>query len=307
MTGQRRRRIRNLSVFGVALLLLATAAFTVWLSHDRAVVLTHPPRIPNTTTPADVGLTNAEDITFQTSDGLTLAGWFVPPERPSGATVVVLHGLGGNRSIILPVAALLAKQGFGALIYDARNHGDSDGAVTTLGLHEVRDVEAALATLADRDSVGPDAPIGLLGHSMGGATVLRATARIPAVDCVVAISAYATVEDNINEAVQTLTGLPSFPFGPLIVSFGEQEADASLYQVRPIDDLAAIAPRPVLFIHGSDDPLILVRNSERMYEAAGEPKQLLIIEGGQHGDIISDPPPEMAAALVSFFEACLGS
>lgn len=305
MTGQRRQRIRNLTLFSAAVVLLAAAAFTVLLSHNRAVVLTHPPRIANTTRPADLGLTTAEDVTFQTSDGLTLHGWFIPPTRPNRATVIVLHGLGDNRSTILPVAALLVEDGFGALVYDARNHGDSDGAVTTLGLNEVRDVAAALSFLQAQDLVGPEAPIGIVGHSMGGATALRATARIPAIACVTAISAYATLEDNINEAVQRLAGLPPFPFGQLIVSFGEQEANASLYDVRPIDDLAAITPRPVLFIHGTDDPLILVRNSERMYEAAQEPKELLIIEGAVHGDIIRHPPPEMAAALIEFYEGCL--
>ena len=61
---------------------------------------------------------------------MRLAAWYVPSK--SGAAIVMLHGLGGNRGDDLALAADLSSRGYALLIPDLRAHGESEGAASTL-------------------------------------------------------------------------------------------------------------------------------------------------------------------------------
>jgi fermentation-respiration switch protein FrsA (DUF1100 family) len=181
-----------------------------------------------------------------------------------------------------------------------RNHGESEGTVTTLGLKEVLDVEAAVRFV--RQIAGAGTPVVLFGHSMGGATVLLAAVKIPEIRAVIAESAYTSVEENVSEGVRGLTGLPAFPFGPLIVFFGEREAGVNIRSVRPLDVVGQISPRPVLFIHGEMDGLILPQNSRKLYEAAREPKDLYLLQNAGHFGFLEAAPEEYPRRILAFLE-----
>ena len=137
---------------------------------------------------------------------------------------------------------------------------------------------------------------------MGGATVLLAAVRIPEIRAVIAESAYTSVEDNISEGVRGLTGLPPFPFAPLIVFFGEREAGVDIRSVRPQDVVGQISPIPLLFIHGELDGLILPQNSRKLYEAAREPKELYIVQNAGHGGFLEAAPEEYPRRILAFLE-----
>ena len=296
---------RNLFFFTVLTMLLGIVVAGVWLAHTRAMTLVHPGRTQPACTPADRGVGRWEEVRFSTPDNLQLAGWFIPPDPQSdGATLVFIHGLGGNREGLLDEAVMLARHGYGALLLDLRNHGQSQGTVTTLGYAEVEDVRGAVAYLLAQPEVNPER-IGLVGCSMGGAVVIRAAARIPQVRVVVAQSAFSSLEENINEGVRALTGLAPFPFAPLVTWFGEREAGLRIRQVRPVDDVAQIAPRALLFIHGEQDPVIDVSNSLRLYEAAREPKELYLIPNAGHGGLLAADPAEFERRVVGFLDAHL--
>jgi pimeloyl-ACP methyl ester carboxylesterase len=305
MTG-RRRKFWRLFVTFITTLAVALAVMTTWISRDQGIGLVHPIRSSPEQTPADwPELANWEEVRFPSADGLEIVAWYVPPDPAGdGTSIIYVHGLGGNRSGLLSQAALLASHGHGALLLDLRNHGDSAGDVTTLGFVEVEDVRGAVSYLQTRPEVNQDRIV-LIGHSMGGATVLRAAARIPEVAAVIAESAFASVEDNVSQGVRLLTGLPPFPFAPLIVFFGQQEAKVSIDAVRPIDDVAGIAPRPVMFIHGEQDGVILVENSQRMYQAAAEPKELYLISNAGHYPLYEVEPAEFERRVVAFLDTHL--
>lgn len=273
----------------------------MWLAYFKALTLVRPARSLAEVTPAAYGISTWEEVSFLTSDNLELRGWFVPPEHPAdGATIIFVHGLRSNREELLEQAALLHEYGFGALLFDLRNHGESQGTITTLGYLEADDVRAALDYLLSRPEVNPQR-IGLLGMSMGGATVLRAAARIPEVRAVVAEAAYTSIEDNLVDGVRALTGLPPFPFAPLVAWFGELEAGLDIRLVRPIDDVGKIAPRPLLLVHGDQDTVVPLENGQALYEAAGEPKQLYIVSGAGHGGFLEADAQGFEQALVDFF------
>ena len=156
MSGKPKRYWLNLALFTLFALLLATVAIGLWLARQRAMILVHPGRSLPIRTPADYQLSRWEDVRFSSDDGLELGGWFIQPVPTSdGATLLFVHGLGGNRSELVAEVAMLAPHGYGALLIDLRNHGQSQGTVTTMSYAEVQDVQGALAYLATRPEVNP--------------------------------------------------------------------------------------------------------------------------------------------------------
>ena len=284
--------------------LLGTVAFGVRLARARAMALVYPGRSQPAHTPADRGMKHWEEVRFDTPDDLQLAGWFVPPDPQSdGAILIFVHGLGGNREEFLDEAAMLAGHGYGALLFDLRNHGQSEGTITTLGYAEVDDVRGAVAYLLTRPEVNPKR-IGLVGCSMGSAVAIRAAARIPEIRAIVAQSAFSSLEENVQQGTRALTGLP-LPLAPLVIWFGEREAGIQLRQVRPIDDVGRIAPRAIMFIHGEQDPVVDVSNSLQLYEAAREPKELVLIPNAAHGGLMDADPQEYERRVVGFLDVYL--
>jgi len=290
------RKNRNLFVFGLVwFAILSLLAIGLYLPYLKAYGLVHPAR----SAPDRLPRAAYQSIQFVTTDGLTLKGWYIPSARNRGL-VIFVHGLNSNRTELIDEADFVTAAGYGALLFDLRNHGESDGNVTTLGLKEVLDVEAAVVFV--RQTAGADTPLALFGHSMGGAAVLLAAAKIPEIRAIIAESAYTSVGDNISEGVRGLTGLPSFPFAPLIVFFGEREAGVDIRSVRPLDVVGQISPKPVLFIHGELDGLILSENSQKLYQAAREPKELYILLNVGHGGFLQAAPEEYPRRILVFLE-----
>ena len=110
-----------------------------------AVAATNVSRPELGATPERVGL-DYQDVTLETSDGVSLAAWYVP--SANRAAIVLLHGAGSTRSNVLDQAAVLAEAGFGVLMVDARGHGDSGGHAMDFGWHGDADITAATAYLA---------------------------------------------------------------------------------------------------------------------------------------------------------------
>ena len=290
----------------VALVLIALLSLIVLgVTYQRAWGIVHPNRKAIDRTPADVGMANFETFDFQATDGNKDRGWFVPPtDGPGrGAVIVFVHGLGANRTNMLGNAAILHAAGFGALLIDLRAHGESEGELASFGLDEVNDVRGAVDWLEARG----DYKLGILGQSMGASTTLMSAAAIPELAAVVEESGFTSMADNIASGVRELAHMPPFPFAPLIKFWGEQQSGLDIDAVRPIDAAAKIAPRPLLIIHGSDDRLVPIDNAKRMYEAAGEPKELVILEGIGHRNFVEPGGARYATAITDFFTKYLAS
>jgi fermentation-respiration switch protein FrsA (DUF1100 family) len=292
------RKMRNLLVFGLAwFAFLLLVAFVLWLPYVKAYGLVHPARNVPDRFPHAV----YQNVQFTTDDGLTLKGWYIPPKN--GALVILVHGLYGNRTELLDEADFITAAGYGALLFDLRNHGESEGNVSTMGLDEVRDVEAAVAFA--RQTGGQNLPIAVFGHSMGASAVLLAAAEGSEIRAIIAESAFSSVEENITEGVHELTGLPPFPFAPLVVFFGEREAGVNIRSMRPVDIVGQLSPRPLLLIHGELDALILAENSRRLFAAAHEPKELYILPNAGHGGFLQAAPEEYPRRILDFLKKCL--
>jgi dipeptidyl aminopeptidase/acylaminoacyl peptidase len=287
-------------IFSFGAMMVGALFILIWMANSSALSLLHPSRSFTESMPDG---TVWEQVEMVTSDGIRLTGWFAPP-NDQGAAIILVHGLGSNRGELANEAELLVEHGFGALLINLRNHGTSQGEMTTLGYYEVRDVEAAFQYLLNRSEVNPDR-IGLLGNSMGAIVVIRSAARIPEIGAIVAQSGLTSIEDNIGRSFKAMTGLPEFPFAPLVILIGERRSGVAIDQVRPIEDVGKLQSQAILFVHGEADEIVPFQNSLRLYEAAQEPKELYIVRGAGHGGLLAADPARYESTVVGFFEEYL--
>lgn len=249
-------------------------------------------------TPADLGIAY-EDVRFTTSDGVTLAGWLIPAGRETRSAVIVLHGFTGSRLPELAGFVPWLHERHHVLQFDFRGHGESDPGPITMGAHERRDIAAAVEFLAAR-GLGP---IALLGVSMGAASAILAGPDLP-VAAVVADAAYARVSHPIANRMRE-QGWPLAGIGSLAILVGAAvRVRARL--ANPIDAVGRIAPRALLVIAPEADRLISWRQSQALYEAAGEPKELFVVEGAGHGDSYVADPEGYRRRVLDFLERHIG-
>jgi dipeptidyl aminopeptidase/acylaminoacyl peptidase len=204
-----------------------------------------------TTTPAQTGLAFT-DVEFVTADGVRLSGWYIP--SVNGAAVVALHGAGSTRSDVLDHAVVLARHGYGVLLFDARGHGRSGGRAMDFGWYGDLDTAAAVSFLAASRDVDRQR-IAAVGLSMGGEMAIGAAASDPRIRAVVAEGAtnrvaadknYLSEAYGIRGAIQEGVDWLMYAVTDLLTS---ADAPMSLRAAA-----AAAAPRPLLLIAGGAVP-----------------------------------------------------
>ena len=273
-----------------------------WIGCDRAI---HPPleESPYDTSQFDLPL---EDIHFESHDGLRLAGWFIP--GTNGATVILAHGRGGERSGMLPNANYLHKDGFSVLMFDFRYRGESEGEESTLGAKEPWDIEAAVDYLKTRSDIDPER-IGVQGCSLGAVSAILAAAETPEIKGVVAEIPFKNLTSAIAHAFKHAkegVGLPSFPFAPVSKFFCELRLGVDLNEVSPVNVIGQISPRPVFLIDDLEDDVFPRDSVEALYEAAREPKELWQIPGAPHGQGWETAPEEYERRVLAFWRRTFG-
>jgi uncharacterized protein len=285
----------------IVLALLALAVMTlVYLGVGLfvAMQLTAPPdRQPVEQTPADVGL-DYREVSFQSADGLDLAGWWAPGDDPSRAAVLV-HGLGGSKSDrhVVETARIYAGAGYGVLMIDLRGQGYSEGERITMGYQEVRDVRGALSWLKER-GFGPNEVV-LHGFSMGAATVVRA-APGAGVAAVVEEAGYADLPLLLQDALPEASGLPPF-FTPGVLLMAKLFLGFDPWAVRPEEEAKTLSEQdvPLLIIHSTDDRVVPFGHAES-FKVAYPAAALWQIEGHEH--VGAHAHPEYRRTLLGFLE-----
>jgi fermentation-respiration switch protein FrsA (DUF1100 family) len=241
----------------------------------------------------------AEAVSFPSRDGTKLEGWYMPGEKP--ATIILVHGYGCRRQEMLRHADFLHEAGYSVLLFDLRSRGESAGDAVTLGYHERGDALAAVDYLRGRPDTLSDR-VGVLGVSLGGATAILAATESEAIRAVVAESTFRSVDSVVSQSFTRFIGLPAFPFAPLTIWLSEQRLGIDSAAVAPEREVAKIAPRPVLVIHGSEDETISPRDGEAVFAAAGAPKQWWLIPNAGHADGVKVAPEEYGRRVVEFFD-----
>jgi dipeptidyl aminopeptidase/acylaminoacyl peptidase len=215
------------------------------------------------------------------------------------AVVIFVHGLWGNRLALFSEARLLAKHGYGFLLYDSRASGESDGDVATWGDREQLDVHAVVDYVSSRPEVDASR-IALLGFSVGGSAAAMAVSHDPRPRALVLYATWSSLDDEMEYKFGR--------FGPISfapVMFVMRRAGVVPDNIRPIDHLRAIHPRPLLMITGTLDDDTPVAVMAQLFQAAGEPKELWIVPGAKHGGYLAIAPEEYETRVVSFLDRAL--
>lgn len=283
--------LAGLAALLIGLLIVVYGVFPVLNARGVA----HPGRAPVCcTTPADHGL-HYEDVSFLTAGGIALRGWYIPSRNR--AAVILTHGIAGNRLAMLDLGLVLARHGYGVLLFDERAHGESEGDTVTFGGD---DVLAALDFVQSRDDVDPTR-IGALGLSLGGLVAIEAAARHEGLRAVVADGPGPGVLGDMAPRSRLVDWL-WLPFD--WVWFQVLAREGVTAPVPLVEALPDLAPRPLLLIGGTaaDYERAAIR---RYYALAGEPKTLWEIPEAGHTGGWRARPAEYEARIVAFFDQAL--
>ncbi len=251
---------------------------------------------------ADYPRLHPEDVRIDSRTGAVLAGRFFPGERR--ATILLVHGYGGNQDELLPVAAALHDAGFSSFSFDSRGSGRSTGEIT-FGAREQEDVESAVDYLTTRPDVEADR-IGALAFSMGAAATIMAAAHDPRIKAVVDDSGWADVHHWLRPELLDMFAHPRARFTPLSMKLVELRTGIDFNELKPGDVVAHLAPRPLLVVHGAEDHVVPPSDGEELFAAAREPKELWRVEGAGHGDTLRPGGATSSDRVITFFRRALG-
>jgi hypothetical protein len=235
------------------------------------------------------------DVAFEASDGLDIKGWYRPSEN--GATVLVVHGGSSDRKGSVAHAELLARHGYGVLVYDARGRGESDGSENNYGWDWAKDIAGALAFLKQQEGVDPER-IGALGLSTGADVLIEVAAKRDDVKALVADGAAAgSFEDGQRlNGVSAATPPAWLMFTTIRVLSGDPPGP-------PLEDLIARVQSPTLLISAGT---AIERDFNVLYDqAARGPVEHWNLPDAHHTDAIRDRPGDYERRVVSFFDQAL--
>jgi predicted alpha/beta-fold hydrolase len=278
----------------IAVLLLLGYVFS------RSVI--HLDRQPVPKTPADYGMTY-QKVDFAAEDNVKLKAWLIP--GTSNKLVVMTH-VGGltkygstvtfksfsklfNKEIeFLKVARHLHDAGYGVLMFDFRNHGESDsspdGGKVAVGLDEYKDVVAAMNYLqSSPDTKNLD--VGFVSFCMGANSTIIAMSKQPQafknIKCLVAVQPISMAIFVRTYAKKRLTAVGGKLLFPVIQFFVNLQSKHRLQDMSPRDYVKDLKV-PTLYVQVRNDPWTELSDILGFYEATSTEKEFFWLESFTH-------------------------
>ena len=230
----------------------------------------------------------SEPMEIRSARGEKLRGRYIPLSGEGKRIAFIVHGY---RSEHAETAGLYldyyASRGFDLFCCDHTAHGESEGRLVGFDAYECEDCLRWLDALRER--FGDDVRIVLHGFSMGAATVLKMSGRCPdQVRFLVADCGYISAEEQLRGMLGPLYP-PMRALNRLIAGYDLRRTD-----VRP--SLAA-SSKPILFVHGREDPTVPFSNGETLYALYQGPKDCLFVDGARHVESMYIDPAGYAQKL----------
>ncbi len=289
--GAMNRRFLSGLIFGVSLLLLQ-ACFTSAFYHPDQVQIE---------TPAHYHL-RFEEVFFNSRDGTRLYGWFVPAIGTPVGTVVHFHGSYGNQTYSFKQVHWLPAKGFNVFTFDYRGYGRSEGDSSKRGVYE--DSVAAIEYVLKKPGIDHD-NVFVFGQSLGGANAIATVANkdFPQIRAIVVEGAFYSYRAQAQDMMMATTRekIGNVPFLSLQIWPISFLTVTNSYS--PGEYIHQVSPIPILLIHCLQDSIVSYQHSERLYEAAKEPKQLWLINGCDHVEVFTEAQSDSGnrQKLVQFF------
>ncbi len=229
-----------------------------------------------------------ERISFPGHSGETLSARLDLPEGPTLATALFAHCFTCGKDIAAArrIAQRLSAMGIAVLRFDFTGLGHSSGEFANTTFHSnAGDLKAAAEYLGSRDM----APRLLIGHSLGGAAVLRAAGDIPAAKAVVTIGAPfdpAHVTHNLGDALDAIAadGQAEVDLGGRPFTIGRDFVED--VKAQTLAPLIGSLKKALLVLHAPRDTVVDISNAGRIFEAARHPKSFVTLDDADH--LVSD-------------------
>lgn len=255
----------------VAVAMIATLVL-LWM-FQRSLIYLPTQSVPEP--PVDV-----VEVSYGTEDGLMLTAWLLESAQERGA-VVVFNGNAGNRSHRVPLARALANLGFTVLLTDYRGYGGNPGSPSEEAL--ANDARAALSFMMDRDG---DSPLVYFGESLGAGVAIGLALEHPPTAMI------------LRSPFMSLPEIAAVHYWWLPSSLLLKDKYPNTKRIATIDV-------PVLVIAGTEDSIVPLEQSHAVYESAGDPKELVMVDGAGHNDPAFLDGDEMMGAIAAFLDTHL--
>jgi alpha/beta superfamily hydrolase len=286
-------------LFWIPIIVLALfIIISIAISTVFSGITLHSIRQPIVITPEKYGL-EYEDVTFKSTDGLTLKGWFIPAEPADGRdkVVIITHPFPFNRHgflvknqgwlplfktdvDLLQIAPALHQAGYSVLMFDFRNHGESACGITGVGLTEYQDVLGAISYIKNRPSL--HAPqIGFASFCMGAnSTIVALSKGGELVEDIKFLIAVQPISVNVffRRYMSNVYTPLSLYLLPLVDRFVQWRGGFAFKEMTPLA-YAKDVKSPTLVIQAREDPWFEMSDVEGVYNAVKGPKELWWIEG----------------------------
>lgn len=260
----------------VVLALVAALLALIWTQQRRLIYFPFG-AVPHL---RDIGLSGATEVSFRTSDGLNLQGWFVRRSDEPRFTVIVFNGNAGNRSMRATFADALARHGMAVLLFDYRGFGGNPGAPSETGLR--LDARAAHAYIMSRPET-ERRRIVYFGESLGTAVATALAGESPPAALILRSPFVSMAE----------VGQHHYRWLPVRWLLRDR---------YPTGDAIGRVRTPLLVIAGDRDRIVPISHSRRVFDRANEPKSMVVIADADHNDGALFEGTEMIGAIVRFLE-----
>ncbi|MDF1643729.1 MAG: alpha/beta fold hydrolase [Pseudomonadales bacterium] len=301
-------------MFGVV---LATVLYLAIILIAPLLVPLPDTRKPVAPIPAELKITN-ERVTFPSAQSdLNLVAWWMPNPEPK-AVVVLVHGHGGQRTMEVFGGMQLAKNmldaGYAVLSVDLRGHGESDdapgGKLEPANL--VFDVMGAIDWVKQKH---PELAVGVIGASLGGATIVMAGVQDKRIEAVIAVAPALEPEASIERYLVHVMSLPKSVARHLAWSM--VNVHGQLGSVDPLEVGAQLDGSKLFLIHNEADPINPVSGSRKLkailpaaqlWITPPAPDNPVVLARGAWGSHVRSyllHPKEFAEKTVEFLDARL--
>lgn len=275
--------VRNVASILAALVAAFFLLFVPWFFSGLVTTRQyHYPDRNDGKSPKSYGL-DFQWVEFQSRDGISLRGWYVPADTMARGTIIYCHGLNRTRIEMLPEAVFGHHLGYNGLLFDFRHQGQSGGSITTLGYQERWDVEAAVRYALEKQQAAR--PVVLWGVSMGAAAALMAGAETGEVSAVISDSSFDSFLGTARHHLKLFLHLPFFPVGYEITYLAAWRCGFRPSDFDVTQAVERIGNRPILFVAVEGDRRMPPSIAQTLYKHALSPqKKIIILPGNRHGE-----------------------
>jgi fermentation-respiration switch protein FrsA (DUF1100 family) len=246
-----------------------------------------------------------ENVTFKSSDGLTLKGWWF--KVGSDKLVILVAGLIPNRTNVdyygMWIAKDLVDRGYDVLMYDSRAHGESEGNRISYGRNEGNDILGAVE-FAKSQGFKPE-NVGIIGDSTGAVSILMIANQLEDVGALIIDTAATDYKPTITRRLWEEKFVPPI-FSPGILFFTDTVFGLGISEVKPIEKIKLVPGRKFLFLHGKLDETFPVEEAEKLLAAANPESKLVIFPDGSHIETFKSDPDLYRKEVFNFLSSELG-